>query len=76
MQEQIAIVSDLHCHPSTLKTTDSFLFSDMPAYPIANNPVSALSEMIRMEGLKASTVVALGDITNKVNRQGFTFDFF
>ena len=71
MVEKIAIISDLHCHPSNQKPTDSFLFSDMPAFPIAKNPVTALSEMIKKEDLHVGTLIVLGDITNKINRQGF-----
>jgi 3',5'-cyclic AMP phosphodiesterase CpdA len=76
-----AVMSDLHCHHSksfpkdaTGKSfeIDTYLLSDRLRTPAKEHPIESLCELIKAEPLlKADFLLCPGDITNKVDTQGF-----
>ncbi len=70
MEMTIAIVSDLHCHHSSMVPAETMLLSDADRQPSSHHPVEALLELIREQSLVAKILVAPGDLTNRVDRQG------
>lgn len=71
MSIRIAVLSDLHCHPSTAGGGDSLLHCDGNRVPADRHPLESLLALISREKLSASAVLTPGDLTNKSNRQGF-----
>lgn len=69
-QLTIGIVSDLHCHHSSAGPAESLLLTDADRKPASQHPVEALLELITSESLRADIVIAPGDLTNKVDKQG------
>jgi 3',5'-cyclic AMP phosphodiesterase CpdA len=70
MSIKIAVVSDLHCHHSSSAPAETILLTDSDRYPAKNHPISALQELITTRGLGADILLAPGDFTNKVDKQG------
>ena len=70
---KIAIISDMHCCHSKSKngTNDSYLTSDLLRTPPERHHVQSLIKTIRDEKLIADVVLVLGDLTNKLDTQGF-----
>lgn len=68
----IALISDLHCHPSSLKPHDTYFLSDLPGVPTKDNPLESLLELITTKKINADYLLVAGDITNKIDQQGFT----
>lgn len=72
MSFRVAVLSDLHCHP-TPKAGEpqvSYLLSDALPLPSGNHPVEALVEVIGRQSLTADVVLVPGDLTDKVDRAG------
>jgi len=67
---KVAVMSDLHCHASTELHWDSVLHSDGLKTPKNHHPVEALKLLIERSDLSSNVIVAPGDLTNKVNKQG------
>jgi 3',5'-cyclic AMP phosphodiesterase CpdA len=67
----IAIISDLHCHPSDNGSNDTYLNTDMLRTPILDHPVESIIKLIKDEALTTDLTLCPGDFTNKSNRQGF-----
>jgi 3',5'-cyclic AMP phosphodiesterase CpdA len=67
---KVAIVSDLHCHPSDVAPADSFLLTDMLRSPAKSHPIQSLLDMIVEDQITADILLVGGDVTNKVNQQG------
>ncbi|MCB0753305.1 MAG: metallophosphoesterase, partial [Ignavibacteriae bacterium] len=72
---KIAIVSDLHCHPSDLviegkKIDDTYLKTDLLRSPNKDHPVESLLKLIKAEDLECDLTLCPGDFTNKSNVQG------
>ena len=67
---QLAVMSDLHCHHSSLGPAESLLLTDADRSPSSQHPVESLLELINKDQLRASILLMPGDITNKVDRQG------
>lgn len=69
---KIAIISDLHCHPSTLSSPhSSYLLTDKLRSPSSDHPVESLLHLIENEGLTVDITLCPGDFTDKSNTQGF-----
>lgn len=66
----IAIISDLHCHPSSIIPSNTVLFSDGLRLPSKEHPVENLIELISAETLLADIVMCAGDLAHQANRQG------
>jgi hypothetical protein len=71
----IAIISDLHCHPSRNKKEEgentTYLLTDMLRSPAENHPVESFLKVIKTEELEVNITLCPGDFTDKSNRQGF-----
>lgn len=73
----IAVISDLHCHPTVLKgqlnSTDTYLLTDKLRSKTHNHPVASLSELVSNSSgdICAELTLCLGDFTNKASVQGF-----
>lgn len=74
---RIAVMSDLHCHPSAgaepgseVKEWHSVLHTDALRSDDNPHPIEALRSLIKRRTLSANVIVCPGDLTNKVNRQG------
>lgn len=67
----IAIISDLHCHPSGNGVNDTYLKTDMLRVPVLNHPVESIIQVIKKEGITTDLTLCPGDFTNKSDKQGF-----
>lgn len=67
---QLAVISDLHCHHSSLGPAESLLLTDADRSPSSQHPVESLLDLIKKDKLRANILLMPGDITNKVDRQG------
>ena len=73
----IAVMSDLHCHHSTSFPKgvgkgyfkDTYLISD--DLTSDHHPVKSLISLIKSEGISTNIMLTPGDLTNKVDTQGF-----
>lgn len=77
-QIQIAILSDLHCmfgEANKYEHIDSVLFSNMLPYGNQPHPITALLSLIKKEKIKCDYLLCPGDITNKMDIQGFISGF-
>jgi predicted MPP superfamily phosphohydrolase len=70
VEVKIAVVSDLHCHPSSVSPADSFLLSDGLRSPSKFHPIESLLNLISEKGISTDILLAAGDFTNKINQQG------
>src|SRR5688500_15526069 len=70
MTFRLAVVSDLHCHPTDKKPQQSFLLSDGLRSPPNEHPVESLKRAIAVDGLTVDVMLAPGDFTDQINRQG------
>jgi hypothetical protein len=70
MSLTIAVVSDLHCHPSS-EVWGSYLHTDAPRIPVKKHPVSALLALLSKQKLKADILLMPGDLADRCNKQGF-----
>jgi predicted phosphodiesterase len=68
---QIAIISDLHCHPSNIEHPDSYFLCDKVGIPALENPVESLCALIKSKSITAEFVVVPGDLTFQVNQDGY-----
>lgn len=69
---RIAIISDLHCHPSNDKgSEDTYLLTDKLRSPTNGHPVESLLKIIRDEKITVDLTLCPGDFTNKSDPQGF-----
>lgn len=66
----IAVLSDLHCHPSQHNPWESYLHSDALALPECINPSESLISLAKKRGIRADVLLVPGDITNRANKQG------
>src|SRR6185436_4469349 len=75
-----AVMSDLHCHHSRSFPKDAsaksfevetYLLSDKLRNPSKEHPIESLIEVIKSKELQADFLLCPGDITNKVDIQGF-----
>ncbi len=71
MKIKLALLSDLHCHPKSEEPKSTYLFSDMLRTPELNHPVESISKLIEQEKIRTDITISLGDVTNKMNLQGF-----
>lgn len=67
----IAIISDLHCHPSDNGLNDTYLKTDMLRTPVLDHPVESIIQLIKKETITTDLTLCPGDFTNKSDRQGF-----
>ncbi|MHA7944931.1 metallophosphoesterase family protein [Formosa sp. 3Alg 14/1] len=70
---RIAIVSDLHCHPTKVGDSPStYLLTDKLRYPTNDHPVESLIKIINNEEskLKVDLTLCPGDFTDKASLQG------
>ena len=75
---KIAVISDLHCHPSDFqidgsKVDDTFLKTDMLRTPPTNHPVQSLLDVVDSDNIRCDLTLCPGDFTNKSNVQGLIF---
>jgi predicted phosphodiesterase len=72
MTVKLAVLSDLHCHPSPRRGAQqvSYLLTDALRLPAGNHPVQALLDLIEEQNLQAAVVLVPGDLADKVNREG------
>lgn len=70
MNLDIAILSDLHCHPQAQDNKDSYLFSDGLRSPSARHPIQSLIDLISKESIKADVLLVPGDLCSRANRSG------
>lgn len=69
---RIAIMSDLHCHHTyTDKSEESYLVTDRLRTPANSHPVESLRRIITQHQLEVDTLLCPGDLTNKIDIQGF-----
>lgn len=71
----IAIISDLHCHPSDFKINgiavdDTYLKTDMLRTSVFDHPVESLLRLVKDGSLTCDLTLCPGDFTSKSNRQG------
>lgn len=67
----LAVMSDLHCHPEkALTVSETFLYSDMRAIPVNQNPIESLLNLIGSEKISAEALLVPGDLTNRHNQAG------
>jgi hypothetical protein len=67
---QVAVISDLHCHHSSIGPAESLLLTDADRSPSSQHPVESLLDLIKKDKLNANILLMPGDITNKIDRQG------
>ena len=68
---RIAIISDLHCFPSTDENSNrTRLHSDGFRHPPYKHPIQSLLNLIETERISCDYLLCPGDITNRMNRQG------
>ncbi len=67
---KIAIISDLHCHPSNHSSNSSYLLTDKLRYPSVDHPVESLLNIIDDDELIVDITLCPGDFTDKSNAQG------
>jgi len=72
---KLAVVSDLHCHPSTEKNPSTHLFTDLLRDDVNLHPVASLIEyhqdFLKDEHSNVDYLLCPGDVTNFSNLQGF-----
>ncbi|MGJ8643692.1 MAG: metallophosphoesterase family protein [Luteolibacter sp.] len=68
---KFAVISDLHCHPSSQEIWGSYYHCDGLRSPIKNHPVAALNLLIKEAKLQADLLLLPGDFTDQINQQGF-----
>ncbi len=69
---KIAIISDLHCTPKeSERSVITNLHTNQPGRPSNRNPIEAFRKLISEQKLTADILLCPGDITDKVNDQGF-----
>ncbi|MNQ70277.1 cyclic 3',5'-adenosine monophosphate phosphodiesterase [compost metagenome] len=69
---KIAIISDLHCHPTNVNyKSETFLKSDLLRNNTFNHPVEALNDLIETNHINVDIVLCPGDFSNKADVQGF-----
>ncbi|MFK7031327.1 metallophosphoesterase family protein [Flavobacterium oreochromis] len=70
---RIAVVSDLHCHPSSKvdetgrRIDATYLYSDLLRNP--EHPIESLTDLLKEE--KVDLILCPGDFTNQSDKQGF-----
>lgn len=70
---RIAVVSDLHCHPSTKvdnngrKIDATYLYSDLLRNP--EHPIESLTDLLKSE--EVDLILCPGDFTDQSDKQGF-----
>lgn len=67
---KIAILSDLHCHPSGTNPANTVLFSDGLRLPSKEHPVENLIDLINDELLNVDILMCPGDFAHQADRQG------
>lgn len=74
MTKRFAVLSDLHCHPSSKTPQYTYLFSDGLRSPANRHPIESLLELIDQENLAGTVdaVITPGDLANQIDRQGLT----
>lgn len=72
--KRFAILSDLHCHPSSEKIQRTYLFTDALRDPKDRHPVESLIQLVRSKKIKPGydALITPGDLTNMIDRQGLT----
>jgi 3',5'-cyclic AMP phosphodiesterase CpdA len=70
MQQKVAILSDLHCHPKNVQRWDSLLHYDAPKVPTNKHPIASVLRLIGQEKLRADALLIPGDLTNRMNPEG------
>src|ERR1043165_297182 len=68
----LAILSDLHCHPSNARPWGSLLHCDAPRSPANKHPIESLLNLIEREKLTAAMLLVPGDLTDRSNSDGLT----
>jgi len=71
MEICLAVMSDLHCHP-TMDNPTSYLLSDGPIIPANQHPIASLIKLIERESLNADALLVPGDLADQSNTQGLT----
>lgn len=67
----IAIISDLHCHPSNVNyKSETYLTTDLLRSNKGKHPVESLISLIEEEELKVDLTICPGDFSNKADTQG------
>jgi UDP-2,3-diacylglucosamine pyrophosphatase LpxH len=69
---RLAVISDLHCHPKSIKSGATFLHSDALRDPANHHPVQSLLNLIQQEQIAADALLVPGDLTNAMDLQGLT----
>lgn len=67
---KVAVLSDLHCHPSSINPSNTVLYSDGLRLPSKEHPVENLIDLIDEEKLTANIIMCPGDFAHQANRQG------
>ena len=68
---KLAIISDLHCHPSHIPGDPStYLITDRLRFPVNDHPVESLIKVINAEKVNTDLTLCPGDFTDKANVQG------
>lgn len=71
MTTKVAVLSDLHCHPGDREHQSSYLLTEMGYNPPEKHPIAALVCLIEREDLDCDALVAPGDFTDRISREGF-----
>lgn len=66
----LAILSDLHCHPHSYSPSNTVLYSDGLRLPSKGHPIENLIDLISDRKLEANVVICPGDFSHHANRQG------
>ncbi|WP_119789592.1 metallophosphoesterase family protein [Flavobacterium anhuiense] len=67
----LAIVSDLHCHPSNAHYgSNTFLTTDLLRSNKGKHPVESLLHLIDQESINVDVTICPGDFSNKADLQG------
>lgn len=68
---RLAIISDLHCHPSKAGDNLTYLPCDQLRSPSDNHPVESLLKVIEKENISVDYTLCPGDFTEKASVIGF-----
>ena len=67
----IAVLSDLHCHPTRENSNETYLTTDLLRTDSKNHPVENILNLISEEKIKVDFTLCPGDFTDKSDVQGF-----